>query len=75
MRSTAQGVSEFASASVEQLAGIEQINRAIIQLEQATQQNAALVEQTAAASHSLDEQADSLQSMLDRFVRENRLDG
>ncbi len=48
---------EIMSASQEQTTGIEQINQAISQMDQVTQQNAALVEEAAAASGSLKEQA------------------
>ncbi len=51
---------EIASASQEQTSGIEQINQAITQMDQVTQQNAALVEEAAAAAASLQEQAGSL---------------
>jgi methyl-accepting chemotaxis protein len=51
---------EIAAASVEQTSGIEQINQAITQMDQVTQQNAALVEEAAAAAQSLQEQAGSL---------------
>ncbi|SAL07009.1 methyl-accepting chemotaxis protein [Caballeronia arationis] len=47
---------EIAAASGEQSRGIEQVNVAIAQMDQVTQQNAALVEEAAAASQSLDEQ-------------------
>lgn len=53
-------VSEIASASTEQRLGIEQINQAVTQMDDMTQQNAALVEQMAAASASLEEQAQLL---------------
>jgi methyl-accepting chemotaxis protein len=53
-------MSEISAASVEQTAGIEQINEAITQMDQVTQQNAALVEQAAAASASMQEQAANL---------------
>ena len=49
--------SGIASASREQASGVEQINRAVGQLDQMTQQNAALVEQGAAAAMSLSRQA------------------
>jgi methyl-accepting chemotaxis protein len=52
-----QIVSDIAIASEEQGSGIEQINQAVTQMDDMTQQNAALVEQTAAASASLEEQA------------------
>ncbi|MFT4192806.1 MAG: methyl-accepting chemotaxis protein [Comamonas sp.] len=51
---------EIAQASTEQSEGIEQVNSAIADMDQATQQNAALVEQAAAAASSLQEQADQL---------------
>ena len=53
-------MSEIAVASIEQSAGIEQINQAITQMDDVTQQNAALVEQAAAAAESLEEQAENL---------------
>jgi len=51
---------EIASASQEQTSGIEQINQAITQMDQVTQQNAALVEEAAAAASALQDQAGSL---------------
>ena len=51
---------EITAASQEQTAGIEQINQAVVQMDQVTQQNAALVEEAAAASQSLQEQANTL---------------
>uniref|UniRef100_UPI000D454A9D methyl-accepting chemotaxis protein n=1 Tax=unclassified Variovorax TaxID=663243 RepID=UPI000D454A9D len=51
---------EITAASQEQTSGIEQINQAIVQMDQVTQQNAALVEEAAAAASSLREQADHL---------------
>ncbi|WP_293779401.1 methyl-accepting chemotaxis protein [uncultured Oxalicibacterium sp.] len=53
-------VAEITAASREQSEGIEQINLAITQMDETTQQNAALVEQAAAAAQSLQEQADRL---------------
>jgi len=50
---------EIAAASQEQTTGIEQINQAITQMDQVTQQNAALVEQAAAAAGALQEQSGS----------------
>ncbi|HUL92220.1 MAG TPA: hypothetical protein VLV56_07705, partial [Burkholderiales bacterium] len=52
--------SEITAASQEQSGGIEQVNTAITQMDQVTQQNAALVEQAAAAAESLEEQARNL---------------
>jgi methyl-accepting chemotaxis protein len=53
-------VGEITAASHEQTLGIEQINQAITQMDQVTQQNAALVEEAAAAAASMQEQTGSL---------------
>ncbi|MDO9596773.1 MAG: methyl-accepting chemotaxis protein [Azoarcus sp.] len=53
-------VSEISAASAEQSTGIEQVNTAITNMDEVTQQNAALVEQASAAAESLEEQALSL---------------
>jgi len=58
---------EITSASLEQTAGIEQINEAVAQMDQVTQQNAALVEQAAAASASMQEQAARLAEAVSVF--------
>ncbi len=55
-------------ASREQSAGIEQVNRAVGEMDQVTQQNAALVEQAAAAAHSLRNQAEALRDAVTRFA-------
>jgi methyl-accepting chemotaxis protein len=60
-------MAEISQASVEQSAGIEEINQAVTVLDGSTQQNAALVEEAAAAAQSLDEQAQSLDSLVGRF--------
>jgi methyl-accepting chemotaxis protein len=60
-------ISEIAAASNEQTAGIEQINQAIIQMDNVTQQNAALVEEAAAAASSLQEQAHNLSTVVSVF--------
>ena len=51
---------EISAASTEQSQGIEQVNRAITQMDETTQQNAALVEEAAAGAESLQDQAASL---------------
>ena len=51
---------EISAASTEQSQGIEQVNQAIAQMDETTQQNAALVEEAAAAAESLQDQAGSL---------------
>jgi methyl-accepting chemotaxis protein len=60
-------ISEIAAAGSEQTEGIGQVNNAITQMDQMTQQNAALVEQAAAASQSLDEQGKNLQRLVSFF--------
>ncbi|CAM2157565.1 methyl-accepting chemotaxis protein [Pararobbsia alpina] len=54
-------------ASKEQADGIEQVSRAITQMDEVTQQNAALVEQTTAAAVSLEDQSRVLQQSASRF--------
>jgi methyl-accepting chemotaxis protein len=58
---------EITAASQEQTSGIEQINHAITQMDQVTQQNAALVEEASAAAQSLQEQAGSLSQAVGVF--------
>ncbi|WP_369828852.1 methyl-accepting chemotaxis protein [Herbaspirillum sp. meg3] len=58
---------EITAASQEQSVGIESVNRAITQMDEITQQNAALVEQAAAAAESLQEQADLLTEAVSVF--------
>jgi methyl-accepting chemotaxis protein len=60
-------VGEIATASHEQAAGIEQVNLAMSQMDQVTQQNAALVEQAAAAAGSLEAQAQHLRQAVAIF--------
>ncbi|HWZ49749.1 MAG TPA: methyl-accepting chemotaxis protein, partial [Herbaspirillum sp.] len=60
-------VSEISAAGQEQSTGIEEVNRAIVQMDEATQQNAALVEQAAAAAASLQEQAVNLAQVVAGF--------
>ena len=60
-------VNEISSANHEQSEGIEQINQAIIQMDETTQQNAALVEQAAAAASSLQDQAHKLKEVVSVF--------
>ncbi|CAN5459528.1 methyl-accepting chemotaxis protein [soil metagenome] len=60
-------VGEIAAASPEQGVGIEQINAAVMQMDQVTQQNAALVEEAAAATGSLEDQASRLKTAIAYF--------
>jgi methyl-accepting chemotaxis protein len=60
-------VDDIAAASQEQSTGIEQVNRAVTQMDEVTQQNAALVEEAAAAARAMQEQADQLQAQMSYF--------
>ncbi|BEV16570.1 hypothetical protein HBDW_33580 [Herbaspirillum sp. DW155] len=60
-------VGEISSATLEQSAGLDEINRAIGQMDQSTQQNAALVEEAAAAAESLKDQARILSEAMSVF--------
>ena len=63
----AKVIEEIANASLEQSTGVEQIKRAIVQLEGVTQQNAALVEESAAAAGSLETTAARLAHAVSAF--------
>jgi methyl-accepting chemotaxis protein len=60
-------MAEITAASHEQEAGIEQINQAIGEMDAVTQQNAALVEEAAAAAQSLQEQSSQLEQTVSAF--------
>ena len=60
-------VAEIAAVSREQSVGIEQVNKAVMQMDETTQQNAALVEEAAAASQAIVEQAQALNGMVSRY--------
>ena len=62
-----QLIGEISVASTEQSAGVGEINKAIVQLESVTQQNAALVEEASASSLTFQEQADRLRDLVARF--------
>ena len=60
-------VEEIASSASEQATGLAQVNTTINQMDQVTQQNAAMVEQTTAASHSLARETGELSGLVGRF--------
>jgi methyl-accepting chemotaxis protein len=60
-------IGEISAASSEQSDGISQVNTAVLELDQMTQQNAALVEESAAAAESLSEQAQRLAQLVATF--------
>ncbi len=64
---------EISAASQEQSAGIEQVNQTITQMDETTQQNAALVEEATAAARSLEDQAVQLTEAVAVFKTDNRV--
>ncbi|MGE8285354.1 MAG: methyl-accepting chemotaxis protein [Stenotrophomonas lactitubi] len=66
-------MSDIAAASKEQAAGIEQVNQVVVQMDQVTQQNAALVEEATAASRALEEQAHALTTSVSVFQLAQRV--
>ncbi|MGY2491604.1 methyl-accepting chemotaxis protein [Cupriavidus sp. CP313] len=60
-------MNEIGAASQEQTSGIEQVNQAVTQMDEVTQQNAALVEEAAAAAGALEEQAQKLKNVVSVF--------
>jgi methyl-accepting chemotaxis protein len=60
-------IAEITAASQEQASGIDQVNRAILQMDETTQQNAALVEGATSASQCMTEQAKELMRQVDSF--------
>jgi methyl-accepting chemotaxis protein len=67
VRQVADIMAEITSASQEQSLGIEQVNEAITQMDEMTQQNAALVEQAAAAAQSMQDEAATLAQSVSVF--------
>ncbi|GJL57186.1 MAG: hypothetical protein NPIRA03_00430 [Nitrospirales bacterium] len=63
-------ISEISAASQEQAAGIDQVNKAVMQMDQGTQQNAALVEEATSASQSMKQQAAELLNQVAFFKLE-----
>jgi methyl-accepting chemotaxis protein len=60
-------VTEIAASAEEQSTGLQQVNTAVNQMDQVTQQNAAMVEEATAASHALTSEADTLSRLISRF--------
>ena len=60
-------VAELASSAKEQATGLGEVNGAVNQMDQVTQQNAAMVEESTAASHSLSEEAEALARLVGQF--------
>jgi methyl-accepting chemotaxis protein len=66
-RTVSRIIADIATASTEQTAGIEQVNKAVAEMDDVTQQNAALVEESAAAAQSMQEQAEALARLVGFF--------
>jgi len=62
-----QMMAEISASSLEQSTGIEQVNQAVVQMDEMTQQNAALVEEAAAAAASLHQQTQQLKEAVSVF--------
>ncbi len=62
-----EAVTKIATSAQEEATGIQQVNIAVNQMDQVTQQNAAMVEQTTAASHSLAREASDLRQLVGKF--------
>lgn len=67
VKKVADVIAEISAASLEQAAGVEQVNKAIMLMDQTTQQNAAMVEEVSAASQSMNGQARELQDLITKF--------
>ncbi|MCC7633386.1 chemotaxis protein, partial [Stenotrophomonas rhizophila] len=66
-------MAEISAASQEQSAGIEQVNQTVMQMDETTQQNAALVEEATAAARSMEEQATQLADAVSIFRLDNQV--
>ncbi len=67
----ASSVADMATGSKEQAISLEEVNKAINEMDKATQQNAAMVEETTAASRALRQTSDSLTSLIHDFRLED----
>ena len=68
-------VSDIAAASAEQATGIDEVNTAITQMDEVTQQNAALVEENTAAAQSMVEQSQALERLMSFFTLSEQKEG
>jgi methyl-accepting chemotaxis protein len=60
-------VADIANASAEQATGLDQINKALTQMDEVTQQNSALVEENAATARTLEDQSGAVTQRLSAF--------
>ncbi|MEF1172128.1 methyl-accepting chemotaxis protein [Vibrio sinaloensis] len=66
-------IAQIASSSLEQSTGIDEINRAVATMDEMTQQNASLVEQTSAASQSLKDEGKQLLNLMNFFATDSNV--
>jgi methyl-accepting chemotaxis protein len=74
IKQVADIVAEIASASHEQSTGIDQINKALTQMDEVTQQNSALVEENAASAKTLEHQSETMNEKVAFFKLDERAD-
>jgi methyl-accepting chemotaxis protein len=74
IKKVAEIVADIAAASAEQSSGIEQVNIALTQMDEVTQQNSALVEQNAAAAKALEQQSQAMHQRVSFFQLESTND-
>jgi methyl-accepting chemotaxis protein len=74
IRQVADIVAEIASASHEQSTGIDQINKALTQMDEVTQQNSALVEENAASARTLEQQSETMNQKVAFFKLDEHVD-
>ncbi len=67
IKSVADLVSDIAGASLEQSSGVDEVNRALTQMDEVTQQNSALVEENAATAKTLEHQAKTMDDRVSFF--------
>jgi methyl-accepting chemotaxis protein len=75
IKKVAEIVADIAAASVEQSAGIEQVNKALTQMDEVTQQNSALVEENAATAKTLEHQAKAMDERVAFFKLDETASG
>jgi methyl-accepting chemotaxis protein len=75
IKKVAEIVADIAAASVEQSAGIEQVNKALTQMDEVTQQNSALVEENAATAKTLEHQAKAMDERVAFFKLDDAASG
>ncbi len=67
IKAVADLVSDIAGASLEQSSGVDEVNRALTQMDEVTQQNSALVEENAATAKTLEHQAKTMDDRVSFF--------